>query len=90
MSSKSDIFEKTCRFVDSASDTIKDITKEAEEFAHVKIQNALNSMGVVKTDELEAIRCMASKIHDELSSVNERLDKVEKDILDLKSILENK
>ncbi|MBY7648969.1 MAG: hypothetical protein C4617_00370 [Candidatus Liberibacter europaeus] len=90
MSFNSDkIFEKASRLADCASDTIKDISREAEAFAHVKLQNTLNSMGVVHTEEFEAIKCMVSKINDEVSSMQKRIDKIEKNISDLQNILKN-
>ncbi|MBL0848844.1 MAG: accessory factor UbiK family protein [Candidatus Liberibacter ctenarytainae] len=81
MSFKSDhIFKRASDFAHCASEAFRGISKEAESAAHIKLQKTMNSMGVVRREELEAMRYMTSKIHDELSSLSERLDKLEKKV----------
>ncbi|RPD37531.1 accessory factor UbiK family protein [Candidatus Liberibacter solanacearum] len=86
MSFKPDqIFNQASRLASCASSAFQNISKEAESFAQVKLQKTLNSMGVVRSEDVEAIKSMISNIRENLTSVCERLETIEKQLADFKS-----
>ncbi|AKK20246.1 accessory factor UbiK family protein [Candidatus Liberibacter africanus] len=91
MSFKSNqIFEQAFRLAECASDAIKDISKEAETFTQVKIQKTLNSMGVVRAEEIENIQSATSHLRKEITSIDKRLKKIEKQLVKLELLVNKK
>ncbi|MEG8098762.1 hypothetical protein [Candidatus Liberibacter brunswickensis] len=84
------IFEQASRLANCASDAVKIISKEAETFAQVKIQKTLNSMGVISSEEIENIKSATSSLREEITSIDQRLEAIEKQLTQLELLINKK
>ncbi|MBA5724412.1 accessory factor UbiK family protein [Candidatus Liberibacter sp.] len=78
-----DVFNQASRLVNCASSTLKDASKEIETFIQVKLQSALNSMDVVRSEDFESVKGMISKARDENAALCKRLNDLEERIANL-------
>ncbi|ACT56885.1 accessory factor UbiK family protein [Candidatus Liberibacter asiaticus] len=83
-------FQQASRLASCASDAFKDISKEAESFAQIKIQRTLNSMGVVRAEEIENVKRTTSHLREEITAIGKRLEKIEQQLADLELFINQK
>ena len=68
----------------NAFNVAKNITSEGKEFIKQQIENCLNSMNLVKREEVEVLNTMLEEMHKEISDLKERYQNLSEE-LDRKS-----